>query len=118
MDVLVLPTYREGFPVVPLEAAAMQLPIVATRIPGCIDAVQDGITGTLIPPRNAEALVEAIRGYLKNSELRVQHGQAGRDRVLRDFRQDAIWEALYQEYVTLLQQKGLSVPQALYHFGF
>jgi glycosyltransferase involved in cell wall biosynthesis len=61
MDVLVLPTYREGFPVVPLEAAAMQLPIVATRIPGCIDAVQDGVTGTLVPPRNAEALVEATQ---------------------------------------------------------
>jgi glycosyltransferase involved in cell wall biosynthesis len=105
MDVLVLPTYREGFPVVPLEAAAMQLPIVATRIPGCIDAVQDGVTGTLVPPRNAEALVEAIRAYLQNPELRVQHGQAGRDRVLRDFRQEAIWEALYQEYIRLLQEK-------------
>jgi glycosyltransferase involved in cell wall biosynthesis len=118
MDVLVLPTYREGFPVVPLEAAAMQLPIVATRIPGCIDAVQDGITGTLVPARNAEALVEAIRAYLNNPELRLQHGQAGRDRVLRDFRQEAIWEALYQEYVRLLQTKGLSIPQPLYHFGF
>lgn len=118
MDVLVLPTYREGFPVVPLEAAAMQLPIVATRIPGCIDAVQDGVTGTLIPPRNVEALVEAIRAYLQNPELRLQHGQAGRDRVLRDFRQEAIWEVLYQEYVKLLQTKGLSVPQPLYDFGF
>jgi glycosyltransferase involved in cell wall biosynthesis len=96
----------------------MQLPIVATRIPGCIDAVQDGITGTLVPARNAEALVEAIRAYLNNPELRLQHGQAGRDRVLRDFRQEAIWEALYQEYVRLLQTKGLSIPQPLYHFGF
>src|SRR5690606_24311999 len=39
MDVVVLPTYREGFPNVPLEAAAMGLPVVATRIPGCVDAV-------------------------------------------------------------------------------
>jgi glycosyltransferase involved in cell wall biosynthesis len=106
MNVLALPTYREGFPVVPLEAAAMQLPIVATRIPGCIDAVQDGVTGILVPPRDPEALAEVIRTYLKNSELRNQHGQAARDRVLQDFRPETLWEAVYQEYVRLLQKKG------------
>jgi glycosyltransferase involved in cell wall biosynthesis len=113
MDVLVLPTYREGFPVVPLEAAAMQLPIVATRVPGCIDAIQDGGTGTLVPPRDTEELAEAIRTYLKDPELRRQHGRAARDRVLQDFRPEAIWKALYQEYVRLLQEKGLSVPNSV-----
>ena len=49
MDVVVLPTYREGFPVVPMEAAAMELPVVATEVPGCVDAVQDSVTGTLVP---------------------------------------------------------------------
>jgi glycosyltransferase involved in cell wall biosynthesis len=110
MDILTLPTYREGLPNVPLEAAAMELPVVATLIPGCIDAVQDGVTGTLVPPRNAEALADAIRMYLHDSELRRQHGQVGRDRVLREFRQEAIWEAVYQEYLQLLQQQGLSAP--------
>ena len=110
MDIFTLPTYREGFPNTPLEAAAMQLPVVATRIPGCIDAVQDGVTGILVPPQNAEALADAIRVYVKNQELRCQHGIAGRDRVLLQFRQEAIWEALYQEYIRLLQEKGLSVP--------
>ncbi|HEY9670762.1 MAG TPA: glycosyltransferase family 4 protein [Waterburya sp.] len=113
MDILTLPTYREGFPNTPLEAAAMQLPIVTTRIPGCIDAVQDGVTGMLVPPRNAQALAEAIRTYLNNPELRRQHGQAGRDRVLISFRQEAIWDAFYQEYMRLLQEKGLSIPQPL-----
>jgi glycosyltransferase involved in cell wall biosynthesis len=108
MNVLVLPTYREGFPVVPLEAAAMQLPIVATHIPGCIDAVQEGVTGTLVPPRDAETLAAVIRTYLKNSELRNQHGQAARDLVLQDFFPEAIWEAIYQEYVRLLQEKAKS----------
>lgn len=111
MDILTLPTYREGFPNTPLEAAAMQLPVVATRIPGCIDAVQDGVTGTLVPPRNAEALTAALRMYLQQPKLRRQHGQAGCDRVLKSFRQDAIWDAFYQEYVQLLQEKGLSLPQ-------
>lgn len=110
MDILTLPTYREGLPNVPLEAAAMELPVVATLIPGCIDAVQNGVTGTLVPPRNAEALADAIRMYLNDSELRRQHGQVGRDRVLQEFRQEAIWEAVYQEYLQLLQQQGLSAP--------
>lgn len=113
MDILTLPTYREGFPNTPLEAAAMQLPVVATRIPGCIDAVQDDVTGILVPPRNAEALAQAIRGYLHNPELCRQHGQAGRDRVLKNFRQEAIWDAFYQEYMQLLQEKGLFVPKSI-----
>lgn len=111
MDVVVLPTYREGFPNVPLEAAAMALPVVATNVPGCVDAVQDGVTGTLVPPRNAEALANALRQYLQDPELRRKHGEAGRQRVLRDFRQEVIWEALYHEYLQLLRQRGLTVPE-------
>ncbi len=110
MDIVALPTYREGFPNIPLEAAAMALPVVATRIPGCVDAVEDGVTGTLVPPRDATALADAIRTYLNHPELRRKHGQAGRQRVLRDFRPEAIWEALYQEYVRLLREKGLPSP--------
>ncbi len=111
MDVVVLPTYREGLPNVPLEAAAMSRPVVATRIPGCIDAVVDGETGTLVPPRDEGALAEAIRRYLHDPELRRRHGLAGRERVLRDFRQEVMWEAMYQEYVRLLREKGLPIPE-------
>lgn len=111
LDMLVLPTYREGFPNVPLEAASMGMPVVATRVPGCIDAVEDGVTGTLVPVRDAFALVDAIQMYLDDPELRKKHGQSGRERVLRDFRQEVIWEAVYQEYCRLLRQKGLPVPQ-------
>jgi glycosyltransferase involved in cell wall biosynthesis len=109
MDLVILPTYREGFPTVPLEAAAMALPVVATRVPGCIDAVEDGVTGKLVPARDPQALADAIRIYLSNADLRRRHGDAGRDRVLRDFRREPIWEALYQEYVWLLRQRGLAL---------
>ncbi len=105
MDLLVLPTYREGLPNVPLEAAAMRLPVVATRIPGCIDAVQDGVTGSLVPPYDGEALANAIRCYLLDSSLREDHAIAGRNRVLDFFRQEKIWEALEQEYVDLLHKR-------------
>src|SRR4029453_4051494 len=97
LDVVVLPTYREGFPNVPLEASAMRLPVVATRIPGCIDAVVDGVTGTLVPVRDATALAAATRRYVDDPALRTAHGNAGRERVLRDFAQEVIWEALHAE---------------------
>jgi glycosyltransferase involved in cell wall biosynthesis len=106
MDLVVLPTYREGFPNVPLEAASMELPVVATRIPGCVDAIQDGVTGTLVPPRDAAALTTAITTYLAHPSLRRAHGQAGRERVLREFRQEAIWAALRAHYEALLVGRG------------
>jgi glycosyltransferase involved in cell wall biosynthesis len=110
MDLVVLPTYREGFPNVPLEAAAMRLPVVATSVPGCVDAVQDGVTGTLVPAQDTAALAEAIDRYIHNPFLRKQHGKAGRARVLREFRQEVIWDALFQEYSKLLFQKGAPCP--------
>jgi glycosyltransferase involved in cell wall biosynthesis len=104
MDLVALPTYREGFPNVPLEAAAMRLPVVATRIPGCVDALADGVTGLLVPPRDATALRDALARYLDDPELRLLHGAAGRERVLQEFRQEAIWAALHAEYRRLLAQ--------------
>ena len=110
MNVLALPTYREGFGVVAIEAGAMGLPVVTTRIPGCVDAVRHGVTGTLVPARDGLALAEALRQYLRSPELREEHGQAGRRRVLQDFGQEAIWDAQFQEYLRLLREKGLPVP--------
>ena len=111
MDLLVLPSYREGLPFTPLEAASMGLPVVATRIAGCVDAVDDGITGTLVPAHDAVALTDAIQAYLANPSLRRKHGQAGRERMLRDFRCETVWEATCSEYTRLLQTKGLPLPK-------
>ena len=105
MDLFVMPSYREGFPVANIEAAAMQLPIVSTQIPGCVDSVDDGMTGTLVPSRDSESLTEAIESYLNDPNLARQHGERGRERVLCDFRPRVIWEALYQEYTALLETK-------------
>jgi glycosyltransferase involved in cell wall biosynthesis len=111
MDLVVLPTYREGFPNVILEAAAMKLPAVATRIPGCADAVDDGETGLLVPPRDPQALAAAIQVYLSDGDLRRRHGEAARNRVLIHFRPEPIWQALYEEYVHLLEGAGVFVNQ-------
>ncbi|MBI4325823.1 MAG: glycosyltransferase, partial [Chloroflexi bacterium] len=107
-----LPSYREGFPITLLEAAAMQLPIVASRIPGCDDAVIDGVTGLLVPVHDATALAGAIQKYLQDDQLRHRHGQAGRERVLREFRREAMWEAIYAEYLHWLCIKGIKTSEA------
>lgn len=112
MDLVVLPTYREGFPVVPLEAAAMGLAVVATRVPGCVDAVEDGGTGALVPAGDAAALAEAVARYLADPELRARHGARARARVRAGYAQEEVWEATFREYLRLLAARGLPAPGA------
>lgn len=112
MDIFTLPTYREGFPNTPLEAAAMQLPVVATRIDGCTEAVADGVTGLLVPPGDAQALAAAIRQLLLDADQRRLIGEAGRRRVLESFRPEKIWQALYETYMELLSNNlGFSLTK-------
>jgi glycosyltransferase involved in cell wall biosynthesis len=98
MDVVALPSRREGFGLAALEASAMGLPVVASRIPGCVDAVEDGVTGRLVPPGDAPALARALRGYLEDAALRAAHGAAGRARALADFRPAEVEAALRRRY--------------------
>lgn len=115
MDVLALPTYREGFGYALIEAAALEIPVVATRVTGCVDAVVDGVTGTLVPPRDVAALSAAIGAYLDDPDLRARHGHAGRARVAGAFGQEALWARLHREYIDLAARAGLapapSAPQ-------
>jgi glycosyltransferase involved in cell wall biosynthesis len=107
MDVVVLPSYREGFGVVLLEGAAMALPVVGTDIPGGREALVDGVTGLLVPARNAGALEAALGRYLRDPSLRRRHGSAGRERVLRDFRPQDLWTALLEVYKAEAARAGL-----------
>jgi len=113
MTVLALPTYREGFPYVPMEAAAMEVPVVATRVTGCVDAVVDGRTGTLVPPRDAAALATSLAKYLRDPSLCRQHGQAGRARIENEFRPEPIWQLLYEEYCEMLGESRESLTDRI-----
>ena len=79
--------------------------MVATRVPGCVDAVQDGVTGTLIAARDAAALETALATYLDAPALRLNHGKAGRARVVREFRSERLWAALSEVYEELVPRR-------------
>jgi len=78
---VVLPSYREGLPRILLEAAACGVPAVTTSVPGCREAVVDGKTGWLVPPRDSGALAQAISRVIKDPVLRSKVGKSARKRV-------------------------------------
>src|SRR4029077_7341891 len=98
VDVCVLPSYREGLSTVALESSAMRVPLVATRVPGCVDAIRNGITGLLVEPRDAVALTEATRRLLNDPHLRVRIGAASREFVSRRFSYDRTSIRVRDEY--------------------
>ncbi|MHC5111516.1 MAG: glycosyltransferase family 4 protein [Planctomycetota bacterium] len=92
MSFLVLPTYREGFGTVLLEAAAMNLAVITTEIVGCRDAVEPDQTALTVPARDVDALAQAIDRLAHDEELRTQLGTNGRLRVERHFAQEKVWQ--------------------------
>jgi len=82
---LVLPSYREGFPNAAAEAMASARAVIATDVPGCRDAVVPGVTGLLVPPRDAGGLAAAMRQLLADRELAIGMGEAGRRRAEERF---------------------------------
>jgi lipopolysaccharide/colanic/teichoic acid biosynthesis glycosyltransferase/glycosyltransferase involved in cell wall biosynthesis len=121
MTVLAFPSYREGFPNVPLEAAAAGVPVVAARVTGTVDAVVDGVTGLLVPVGDPEALAEGIRRLLEDRALAARLAETARERAVRDFQPERIWDELAGVYRELLERArerrarrmGLRLKQAV-----
>ena len=93
MDVFVLPTYREGFPTVSLEASSMNLPVITTDATGCEESIIDNKTGLFVLHKSAD-IAEKILHYLNNENISYQHGNAGRDYVRLNFEQTIIWDII------------------------
>lgn len=93
-DCVVLPSYREGLPRSLLEAGAMEQPLIATDVPGCRDVVEHGVTGLLCPPRDAQALAEAMEAMVALPAPRRQEmGKLGRTKIAREFDQRLVFQA-------------------------
>jgi glycosyltransferase involved in cell wall biosynthesis len=98
MDFMVLPSHREGFGNVVIEAAAMTKPTVATYVTGLKDAVKANETGLFCTPHCPEDLADKIQTYLQNPTLAYTHGQAARKRVRVAFVPQNMWRAKLQLY--------------------
>ena len=102
IDIVCLPSYREGLPKALLEAASSGKPIVTTDVPGCREVVEDGINGFLVPPQNIKMLAEKLQTLIADPELRINFGKAGRKKVIHNFADEMILRQTLDLYEELL----------------
>jgi len=101
-DIFCLPSYREGFGTTVIEAAAMGIPSVGTKINGLVDAIVDGETGILVELKSVEGLVSAFRRLLDNPKDIENMGKKARLRCVENFDRKVINDLLTQEYLNIL----------------
>lgn len=102
MDVLLLPSYREGFGNIVIEAEAMGVPVIVTDIPGPTDAMQNGTTGLVVPVKDAKALDDAMTRLAADKDLREQLGWDGHHFVEERFDQRALCDIIMKDREKLL----------------
>lgn len=95
---LVFPSYREGFPNVPMQAGCLELPSIVTDINGCNEIIENGRNGLIIPPKNSQALYDAMERLLINPDLYQRLRSNARNCIVERFDQRRLWELLLQEY--------------------
>lgn len=101
-DVMLFPSYREGFGLVTAESNALEVPVVAYDIAGVKDSIVNNESGFLVEPGNKEALVESINYYYEHPEMRKQHGKNGRELVKVKYTPQTVWHAQLKFYEDLL----------------
>lgn len=97
-DVLILPSYREGFPNVILQAGAMGLPVIVTDINGSDEVVESGVNGVIIPKKSADALYCAMKDMVSDREHTAQMASVARGMVASRFDQRELWRAIVEMY--------------------
>ena len=97
-NILAFPSYREGFPNVPMQAGAMGLPSIVTNINGCNEIIEHNTNGILVEPKDAVALEEALTDLLHDAVKRNRMACASRNMIVSRFSQIRIWESLLKEY--------------------
>lgn len=101
MDIFVLPSWREGFPHSVMEAAAMSLPVIATNIRGCRDAVDDKKTGILVPAKNCQELSRALSYLISNPKVVKEMGGRARQKAEKKFDERLFFDKMDKELKNL-----------------
>ncbi|WP_167394032.1 glycosyltransferase family 4 protein [Brucella oryzae] len=109
-DIFCLPSYREGFPKVLIEAMASGAAVVATDVPGCRQAVQHMETGLLVPKQNPEALSEAIEMLVNDVSLRQRLAERARQRVEKELTKETIGMQTLKVYNRVLKRSSGNPP--------
>ena len=97
-DVLVFPSYREGFPNVVLQAGAMGLNAIVSDINGCNEIVQDGETGFIVPRKNSELLQLAMEKVYVNHNQNQEMGRKAKELIQNKYNQKVVWNKILEEY--------------------
>ena len=100
-DILVFPSYREGFPNVVMQAGAMELPSIVTDINGCNEIIIEGENGVIIPVKNSNAVYESMKKMMEDSSLRTYLQKNARPMIVSRYEQEVVWKALLAEYQKL-----------------
>jgi glycosyltransferase involved in cell wall biosynthesis len=100
-DVAVLPSYREGFPNIVIQAGAMGLAQIVTDINGCNEIVIDGRNGLIIPKQDEQALYEAMRKLATDHNMTARMAASARELIASRYRQQDVWEATLRMYKNL-----------------
>ena len=112
-DLVVLPSHREGLPLVVLEAQAAGKPVIGAAATGIVDIVADNETGLLVPVGDIPALAAAMARLITDKALATRLGLAGQEQVKRKFRQKQIWQGLHRAYLEVLERKESPRSSAL-----
>ena len=97
-DILVFPSYREGFPNVPLQCGAFKKALILSDINGCDEIVQNNETGILVQPKDADALYLAMEKLAMDEGIRAEYGSAAYEFIQENFQQEEVWKAIDSEY--------------------
>lgn len=103
-DVLVFPSYREGFPNVPMQAGSMGKPAIVTDINGCNEIIKNGINGETIPSKNEVLLYEKMKEWVDNPDKLSEFARNSRRMIKSRYEQRIIWDELLKEYNSLIKK--------------
>lgn len=108
-NLYVFPSYREGFPNTVLQAGAMGLPTIATDINGANEIITDGVNGVIIPPKDSDALYNAIRKLLDNPDILAAMAVRCRPNIVEKYNRDDVWLAtlnMYKEEIQMVKAQN------------